>query len=60
MRYKRTLEDFLQYEVDGAGNTLTEPVVLKELTAAASSMGSLYEASEVAKAYAKTSRKDAD
>jgi hypothetical protein len=58
MHYKRTLEDFLQFEVDGSGNILSEPVVLKELTAAASSMGSLYEASEVAKAYAKTSRKD--
>ena len=56
MHYKRTLEDFLQYEVDGAGNPLPQPVVLKELTAAASSMGSLHEASEVAKAYAKSSR----
>ena len=58
MHYKRTLEVFLQYEVDGAGNKIAEPVVLKELAAAASSMGALYEASEVAKAYGKTSRKD--
>ena len=58
MHYKRMLEDFMQYEVDGAGNKLTEPVVLKELSAAASSMGSLYEASEVAKAWGKTSRKE--
>ena len=58
MHHKRTLEDFLQYEVDGSGNKINEPAVLKELAAAASSMGSLCEASEVAKAYAKTSRKD--